>query len=65
MLVPVPHDHFYILQSKETIWRVAKRYGVTVELLKELNSITDIAKVKIGQKIILPLSTQAIKNPQF
>jgi type II secretory pathway component GspD/PulD (secretin) len=65
LLIPVPNERIYTVKPKETLWRIAKRYGTTIELLKEINNITDIRKVKAGQKIVLPVSTKNIKNPQF
>jgi LysM repeat protein/Flp pilus assembly secretin CpaC len=63
--LPVPKDRMYEIKTKETLWRIAKRYGVTMELLQDLNDITDITKVKAGQKIVLPVAVSQIKNSQF
>lgn len=65
VLIPVPKDRVYLIKPKETLWRIAKRYGTTVELLKDLNNIMDIEKVKAGQKIVLPVANSQIKEPQF
>ena len=63
--IPVPRERIYRMKPKETLWRIAKRYGITVELLKDLNNITNIRKIKAGQKIVLPVSTRTIRHPQF
>jgi len=63
--IPVPSERIYPMKPKETLWRIAKRYGITVDLLKDLNNIINIRKVKAGQKIVLPVSTGTIKHPQF
>ncbi len=65
LMIPVPNERVYTMKPKETLWRIAKRYGTTVELLIELNNITDIRKVKVNQKIVLPVSVNDIKNLQF
>ncbi len=65
LLIPIPNDRVYIVKPKETLWRIAKRYDTTIDLLKDLNSITDITQLKAGQTIVLPVSTNRIINPQF
>ncbi len=40
----------------ETLAKIAKRYGVDVETLKDLNSIYDVRSLQIGQKIKVPMS---------
>jgi LysM repeat protein len=65
ILIPVPKNRIYEIKPKETLWRIAKRYGTTVELLKDLNDIPDIEKVKAGQKIVLPVAFSHIIDPRF
>ena len=43
---------FYIVQPGETLFRVHKNTGVSVETLKKLNSLTN-NEVKIGQKLLV------------
>ena len=54
LVVPIPVDHLYLLQQGETLWRLARRYGVSLELLMEINQISDVTQLMIGQIIILP-----------
>lgn len=65
ILIPVPDDRIYEIKPKETLWRIAKRYGVAMELLQDLNDIVDIEKVKAGQKIVLPMPVSQIKDSRF
>lgn len=65
LLLAIPRNHFYEIKPKETLWRIAKRYGTTVELLMEINNITDHTKVKKGQSIILPVSVDKIADSKF
>lgn len=55
LIIPIPKNHLYKLKADETLWRIAIRYGTTVELLQEINNIRDINKLKTGQIIILPV----------
>jgi LysM repeat protein len=53
------------LKPKETLWRIAKRYGVTIEILMEINHIDNYSKLGVGQKIILPVSIDKIVDNRF
>ncbi len=44
-------ENFYIVQSGDTLWLIAKNNGTTVSKLKELNSDIDYDKLKPGAKI--------------
>lgn len=46
----------YLVQPKETKWRLAYRYGVTVQELEKLNPQI-IEGLKIGQEIVVPKRT--------
>ena len=40
--------------AKETLYGIAKQYGVTVKELNELNPALETSGLKIGQKIVIP-----------
>jgi LysM repeat protein len=65
IVLPIPKDHFYKIKPKETLWRIAKRYGTTVEALMEINNIKDHTKIETGQAIILPVPVDKIANSKF
>lgn len=65
LVLAIPQNHFYEIKPKETLWRIAKRYGTTVELLMEINNITDHTKIKIGQAIMLPVPVDKIADSKF
>ena len=65
LVIAVPQNHFYEIKPKETLWRIAKRYGTTVELLMEINNIIDHTKIEKGQAIMLPVSVDRIANSNF
>ena len=56
------NNKLHLVQPKETLWRIAYTYGISVEELKEANpSLGEI--LSIGQKIVIPLSSpNVIKN---
>ena len=43
----------YIVQPGDTLWKIAKRYGVSVETLIAANDIKNPDLIQPGQKIIL------------
>lgn len=63
--VPIPDSHKYLVKPKETLWRIAHRYGVTVETLQSINSIEDVTKISYGQVIVLPCSVDEIANTNY
>lgn len=46
----------YTLQRGETLWRVSRRFGTTVQALARLNDIDDPARVAAGIRLKIPSS---------
>lgn len=44
-------DRYHVVQRGDTLWDIAKRNGITVAKLKELNRISNHYKLKIGSKL--------------
>jgi murein DD-endopeptidase MepM/ murein hydrolase activator NlpD len=44
----------YVVQRGDTLFRIATRYGVTVNTLTQANSISDPTLIYAGQQIIIP-----------
>ena len=63
--IPIPITHLYQLKPKETLWRIAKRYGITVEWLMEINNITDVTVLRMDQVIILPVPSERIVDDKY
>ena len=49
----------YLVQPKETKWRLAYRYGITVQELEQYNPEIVSGGLKIGQEIIVPKRSEA------
>jgi murein DD-endopeptidase MepM/ murein hydrolase activator NlpD len=53
-------DADHIMQKGETIYSIARSYGVTVQDILNLNGITDPRKVQAGQRIRIPRGTETV-----
>ena len=43
---------YHIVQPKETLYGLSKKYNVTVEQIQKWNSLPD-ANIKVGQKLVV------------
>ncbi len=48
----------------ETLWRISKRYGTTVEAIMALNGIDDVRSVPTGARLIVPAAMAAVDAPR-
>jgi len=48
---PAGEARYYIVRSGDTLWDIAKKNGLSVDQLKELNNITGNYQLKIGVKL--------------
>lgn len=56
-------EETYMVKKGDNIWRIAKRFDVSVDELKELNDLTS-NHVKIGQKIVISKTANEPKEPE-
>ena len=52
--IPNQDGIFYIMKKGETIEAVSKRYGVSMNKIKQVNAEKDVALLKTGDEIFLP-----------
>jgi len=54
--VPAPSAQVYVIKQKDTLSKVAKQFGLTIEELLAANpDIKNPDKISIGQQIVIPL----------
>lgn len=58
--IPI-NDNVYIVKSGDSLWSIAKKYGIAVDELKRINNLTSNL-LKVGQA--LKLSGENINQPQ-
>lgn len=44
----------HVVQTGESLLSIARRYGVTVDAIRELNNITNPNQIYVGQELIIP-----------
>ncbi|MBN1687754.1 MAG: N-acetylmuramoyl-L-alanine amidase [Candidatus Omnitrophica bacterium] len=52
--VGAPHDVFHIVGPSETLWRISKTYGVDMDILMQVNHVSDPTQIKAGQELLIP-----------
>jgi len=45
---------WHVVRPGETLWRIARRYGVTVEEIARANGIPDPSRVRAGRRLFIP-----------
>jgi LysM repeat protein/outer membrane protein assembly factor BamB len=54
----------YWVQSGDTLWKVAQKFGVTTQAIVEVNKLDPTKYLYIGQKLIIPTTEQAVQPTQ-
>lgn len=44
----------YFVKSEDTLWKVAKKFGSTVEEIARVNGIEQVDKLNVGQQLFIP-----------
>jgi len=47
-------EPYYIVQEGDSLWKIAARFGVTVEDLQQANNISDPGQLVIGARLVIP-----------
>jgi LysM repeat protein len=56
---PAPSGTEYVVIKGDSLWKIAKKNGVTLKALEEANPGVDAAKLKVGQKLVIPAASNA------
>ena len=52
-----PHNLVHVVGPSETLWRISKTYNVDMQSLLQANHLSDVTKIKNGQKLLIPQTT--------
>lgn len=52
--VAAPSESEYVVVKGDSLWKIAKKNGVSVKALEEANPGVDAARLKVGQKLVIP-----------
>ncbi|WP_227763835.1 SPOCS domain-containing protein [Zhaonella formicivorans] len=63
-VVDRPSIRFYKIQPGDTFWKLAERYGTTVEAIMELNPCLDPQNLQIGTIMKIPCGVPGAVSPQ-
>jgi len=69
VVLDVPHQEpelltvVHVVTPGQTLYRIARAYGVDVDELMALNGIEDARRVAVGQQILIPGATEAREVP--
>lgn len=44
----------YSVQAGDTLWKIAKKYNTTIEVIAKINDIENPNEIKVGEKLIIP-----------
>ena len=54
----VRQDLYHQVARLETVWRISKMYGVSVEDIMAANRLKDPSSISVGQKLLIPKATE-------
>ena len=47
-------DQTYLVQSGDTVWEIANRFGTSVQAIVEANDLENPADLQVGQELVIP-----------
>jgi murein DD-endopeptidase MepM/ murein hydrolase activator NlpD len=63
--VEVATEVRHVAQAGQTLWRIARVYGVSVETLVRANGLDDPSSLEIGQILLVPGATALLDVPAY
>jgi len=53
----------HVVEAGQTLWRIARAYGLTVDELAEANGILDPTQIEVGQQLVIPGALTEVEVP--
>jgi lipoprotein NlpD len=57
-----PRGVYHRIKSGDTLWNVARAYGVNIQELAEVNNITDPNMIEVGSVVFIPDANQVVED---
>jgi LysM repeat protein len=54
LAAPAYADTIYVVQSGDTLYRIALRYGVSLQAILTANNLTNVSLIYVGQQLVIP-----------
>ena len=51
---------YHTVQKKDSLWKICRAYGISLQEVAELNNIKDTSQIKVGDKIFIPGAGKAL-----
>lgn len=60
---PAPADQVYTVQPGDTLFEIARQFGVRSVRIAEANGLANIDLIEVGQTLLIPATATSVKNP--
>jgi murein DD-endopeptidase MepM/ murein hydrolase activator NlpD len=60
-----PQGVFHRVEAGQTLWRIARVYGLSEQELKQVNDIEDASRIQVGQVLFVPGATALMEVPPY
>jgi len=54
---------YHRVEKGQTLWRIAKVYGVDIDTLARANGLANAGQIEVGQRLLIPGATTALSVP--
>lgn len=61
---PLPRTRMHIVQRGETMFSIARQYGVTADAISHANGLPDPRKIYVGQRLTIPTRGQVTNSKE-
>ena len=58
MPISIPQDLYHQVAPMETLWRISKTYGVSVQSIVDANHLKSAKSISAGQRLLIPQATE-------
>jgi murein DD-endopeptidase MepM/ murein hydrolase activator NlpD len=59
VILPAVEGSYHLVQPGETLWRIARSYGVDLQTLATVNRLSHPTRLAVGQRLFIPLPPQS------